>query len=266
MNDAGRPIGLHQVTALEAGPTDFIELAAKAGCAEVSLFAHQPNPDSGFPLVTRDNLGAVAARLRDSGVRLANVDCLLLHPHAQPAEFQPALDIGGELGARGAVVLLFDDDEARVLDKLGALGTLGAAAGLNIAVELLAMTPAWNTLDSLAQLLSRVGLSNVVLGIDVLHLVRSGGTPQQLGEINPALYGYAQLCDGADLTPRTDYGAEAVGDRLAPGDGIFPLPEFLAALPPGLPLELEVPQPQDRPAAERVAHAVAGARGLLASV
>lgn len=264
MTDSARPIGVHQVTALEASPTEFIELAARAGCAEVSLFAHQPNPESGFPIVTRDTAGAVAARLRDSGVRLANVDCFLLHPDAQPADFEPALALGGELGARGSVVLLFDDDEARVLDKLGALGAMGAAAGLNIAVELLAMTPKWNTLASLAEFLPRAGQPNVVLGIDILHLVRSGGTPRDLASIDPALHGYAQLCDGADLTPGTDYGAEAVGNRLAPGDGVFPLPEFLAALPPDLPLELEVPQPQDRPAAERIAHAVAGARGLLA--
>ncbi len=264
MIDPARPFGLHQVSALEASPEDFIDLAARAGCAEVSLFAHQPNSDSGFPVVTRDKCGAVARRLHDNGVRLANVDCFLLHPNAIPAEFDPALALGGELGARGAVVLLFDNEETRVIDKLGALSARAASLDLNIAVEFLAMSPSWNTLETLADLLTRAALPNVLLGVDVLHLVRSGGQPADIARIDPDLVGYAQLCDGADLTTTSDYAEEAAGNRLAPGDGAFPLRQFLAALPAETPLELEVPQPPDRLAAERIEHAVAGARRLFA--
>ena len=55
---------------------------------------------------------------------------------------------------------------------------------------------------------------------------------------------YAQLCDaagpGPDINSRADVRLEAVDYRLLPGDGDLPLASWLAALPTGIPLSLEV--------------------------
>jgi sugar phosphate isomerase/epimerase len=259
-------LGIHHVSAVETDPATFVELAARAGCTEVSLFAQQPNPDARFPLLTRDNSATVAARLKDTGLRLANVDVFLLTPGTDPAAFEPALALGAELGARGAVALLFDDDETRVLDNLGALAATGGSLGLQVFVEMLAMSPAWNTLAGAAELVQHAAQPNVSMGLDILHVIRSGGGISDVESLDPALVGYAQLCDGANLAPSTDYGAEAVGNRVTPGEGIFPLAPFLQALPANIPLELEVPQPQDAPPADRVQRIVAGMRGVMAKV
>ncbi len=80
---------------------------------------------------------------------------------------------------------------------------------------------------------------------------------------NIGLIVHAQLCNVADLSVTTDYAEEAAGNRLTPGDGVFPLAAFLRALPADIPLELEVPQPPDRPALERVRHIVDATRRLM---
>jgi sugar phosphate isomerase/epimerase len=259
-------LGIHHMTALETDPVTFVSLAAETGCQEVSVFAQSPGSGSRFPLVTRENLAAVRSRLLDTGVSVANIDAFIITPETDVAAFRPALELGAELGARGAVTILYDRDESRVVDTLGGLCEVAETLALKIAFEFMALTPAWNSLRAAAALVESIGRSNLVLDVDVLHLARSGGCPADVGEIEPGLIAHAQLCDVADLTVTADYAAEAAANRLAPGDGVFPLDAFLRALPRGTPLELEVPQPQDRPPLERMQHAVTATRELLNAI
>ncbi len=256
-------LGLHHLTACETGPAEFITLASAAGCREVSLFVQPLAAGAGFPLVTAGNRRAVADTLAATGLRLANAECFMLTPTAQVAAFEPALELGAELGARGATALLYDDDTARTEDRLAALCELAAAMELRISVEFMPLAPRWKTMPEAAALVAAVGQPNLALGIDLLHLVRSGGTPDQVAELPPGLVGHAQLCDGASLTVTEDYAEEASADRVTPGRGVFPLREFVRALPSGTPLELEVPQPPERPAAARIEEIVSAAQALL---
>ena len=70
-----RPLGLHQLTAMDVGPIELIEIAAKCGYSHVSLFTNAPVvPIAGqegkfqFPTVTTELKGEVLARLRTGGV------------------------------------------------------------------------------------------------------------------------------------------------------------------------------------------------------
>lgn len=258
--------GLHHMTALETDPAEFVSLAAAEGCPTVSLFAANPGGATAFPLVDGTNLPAVQQRLRDSGVQVANVDVLMLTPRSGPDDLLAALDIGAELGARAAVALLYDDDIARSVDHMAALCEQAAQRGLRIAFEFTAFTPAWNTLAGALELLDRVDHPALAVGLDVLHLVRSGGSASEVADLPTERIAHAQLCDGNSLVATADYGEEAAANRLAPGRGVFPLAEFLRALPEGTALELEVPQPATVPAAERIAQAMAAARELLAAI
>ncbi len=261
-----RTLGVHHMTALETDPLSFVSLAAETGCQEVSVFTQQPGSNAKFPLVTRENLSAMQARLADTGIAVANVDAFIVAPGVDVAGFRPALELGAELGARGAVTIVYDPEESRVVETLGVLCELGAGLGLKIALEFMAFTPGWNTLPAAAELVKRVGQPNLALDIDVLHLARSGGCAADVEAVDPGLIAHAQLCDVADLAVTADYAEEAAGNRLAPGDGVFPLESFLRALPAATPLELEVPQPKDRPPLERVRHAVTAARRLIAAL
>lgn len=256
-------LGLHHLGALEVDPITFVTLAADAGCQEVSMFFQPISPQGNTPLVTPDNSTALANRLRETGVRLANVECFMLTPQTQVEHFRPALELGASLGARSATALLYDSDEARVRDNLSQLCDMAASLQLNIGIEFLALTPAWNTLQQAAALATTLAKPNLRLGLDLLHLVRSGGSPADIQTLPAGLVGYAQLCDGADLRVTQDYVEEAAVHRLAPGDGCFPIQEFLVSLPPGTPLEIEVPQRATQPALERITHIVSSTRRQL---
>jgi sugar phosphate isomerase/epimerase len=205
----------------------------------------------------------VRRRLDDTGTRLANVDVLMLTPRSGPGDFLNALDIGAALGARGAVALVYDNEADRAVQNLGLLCEEASNRGLGIAFEFTGFTPAWNSLAGAMELLEAVGHPGLGIGLDILHLVRSGGSAAEVAALPPGLIAHAQLCDGAHLDVTADYGEEAASNRLVPGTGVFPLADFLAALPADTPLELEVPRPATVPAAERINEAMTAARAFL---
>ena len=252
MAETTYPLGVHHLCAIETDPVSFVAIAAETGCQEVSLFARQPSSSSSFPLLNHENNTTIGAALRDNGIRLANIESFLMTPVTDVQAFEADLALGAELGARGVGVQLFDDDESRVVANLAALCEQASRLGLRVSVEFMPFTPAWKTLPEMAGLIARLAQPNLTIGIDALHLVRSGGDPAEIAQLPPGLVGYAQLCDGADLTVTADYAEEAVGNRLAPGTGVFPLISFLQSLSAGTPLELEVPQPLLNPPLERV--------------
>ncbi len=251
--------------ALEIDPVSLIDIAGQAGCQAVSLVTQPLDAQNNiFPLVTPQNRGDVEAKLAATGVSLVNIEAFSIRPDVAVESYRPALELGAQLGARGATALLFDTDEARVVDGLSQLCELAGELGLRVGIEFMALSPQWNTLETMRDLVLAVNHPGLGIGIDILHLVRSGGTPADVAALDPALVSYAQICDGASLAVTADYVEEAVGNRLVPGEGQFPVLEFLRALPAGVPVELEVPQPQARPALDRIRDAARGARNLLA--
>ena len=256
-------LSVHHMTALETEPAEFVELVAAAGGTAVSLFAHQPTGATRFPLVTPDNLPQVRHSLQDNGVQPGNVDVLILTPQSKTEDFLPALDIGAELAARGAVALVYDDDPARVLPALGSLCDQAAQRDLDIVFEFTGFTPAWNSLAAAVQLVEQVNHPRLAIGLDILHLIRSGSRIDEVAALAPTQVAHAQICDGTSLDVTPDYGREAAAGRLLPGAGVFPLAEFLAALPAGTPVELEVPGASQLPPAQRIQQALASARDLV---
>lgn len=256
-------LGVNHLTALETDPVQFIDIASQAGASEVSLFVNRLGPDNRFPLVTREISGAVRNKLRETGIRITNFDPFSLTPKVDVGQFEPAMELAAELGARGITALLFDNDEARLTDSLNRLCEQARQYKLRVGIEFMGLTPGWNTLETAVALIEKADQSNLGIGIDLLHLIRTGGSLASVAALDPSRISHVQICDGADLTVSNDYGLEAGSHRLAPGDGVFPLVEFLQALPAGISLELEVPQPPDRPALERVRHALEGARKVI---
>ncbi len=257
-------LSLHQMNALEVEPSELVDLAAETGCQAVSVFVHQQDPRSQFPLVTADNKAAFQQRLRDTGIRVLNVEAFMIAPGVDVESFRAGFELGAELGARGISVILVDSDRARVEQNLARVCELAGEYHLRVGIEFMPLMPGWGTLREAADLVARLDQPNLGIGIDLLHLVRSGGSAEQVAALDPALIAHVQLCDSASLDVSRDYAAEAAGDRLAPGDGVFPLQAFLEALPADLALEMEVPQPVRHPARERVRHIVEATRKLLA--
>jgi sugar phosphate isomerase/epimerase len=257
-------LSLGQFTAIEVDPVRYIAIAASAGCQKVSLLTCSPSPQMPLPLVTRENFATVRKALDTTGLTVSNVECFMITPDTNVEVFRQALAMGKDLGAVGATTLLFDADERRVKAKLSQLCAMAGEYGLRTSIEFMPMTPGWHTIAETAALIKEIGHPNLGICVDLLHLIRSGGTPEDVTAIPKELIHCAQLCDSADIGAHRDYAMEASSSRLAPGEGRLPLLAFLRSLPATAALEIEVPQSQEHPAEERVKDIIDATRRQIA--
>ncbi len=242
-----RPLGLHQLTAMDVGPLELIEIAAVCGYAAVSLFTNAPHvPIAGqegkfvFPTVPPAMEREVRLRLDAHGLVMINAEFFLLKPDLDLADYAAGLALGRALGARHAISHVFEPDPARAVDLIGRFCDLAAREDMNVALEFCQMTPGCKSLGQAAWFVEQVGAANLGFGICPMHLVRSGGSAADIASLDPALLLYGQLNDGHGLHLSAAYFSE-VHDRQLPGRGDFPLREIIAALPAHAPIEVKCP-------------------------
>lgn len=268
-----RPLGLHQITAMEVSPSELVAVAAAVGCQAVCVFVHVPEQSlpgrAGsvpFPLVTRETKSVLVAKLAEHTIEVSNLEFFPITAEMPIGRYREALALGRELGAQRAVAHIHEDDSGRAVESLGQFCELAAEFELSVGLEFMGLTPACNSLSTAVRLVDQVARDNLGIAIDALHLVRTGGSPADLQALPPSYFSYGQICDGRGLATSSDYLSEAL-DRMMPGDGDFPLPGIIAALPRDLPLDVEVPSPtlaqRGLPALGRAREAVERSRRLL---
>src|SRR5260221_7749416 len=137
-----RPLGLHQLSAMDIGPVELVEAAAACRYGQVSLFTNAPMvPIAGqeakfvFPTVSQDNKRAVIERLAAHGLNVINAEFFLMTPDVDLTSYVPGLALGRELGASNAMTHIFEPSPARAVDILGAFCELAAAEELNVSIE-----------------------------------------------------------------------------------------------------------------------------------
>jgi sugar phosphate isomerase/epimerase len=242
-----RSLALHQITAPGTDALQLIDIAAELGCNGVCVFVHEPanrisvpgGPRRRFPIISR-NAVAVVQRLRENNQRVINVEFFPIRPETDVSGYRPALTLGAMLGAKRAVTHIHDIDGSRATENLGQLCDLASSVGLGVGLEFMTMSRGCASLDAAVRMVEAVGRHNLAIAVDALHLVRSGATPKDLAAVPAERLAYAQICDGRGLVPADSYMPEAM-DRLIPGDGDFPLKDFIRSLPVDLDLDVEVP-------------------------
>ncbi len=261
-----RPLGLHQINALELSPVELVSVAHDAGYQMVTLFVNVPIPNLPFAAVSPSSAAELLDRLATSGITVNNASFFPLTTDFDVESCRPGVELGAMLGARCLASHVRDPVAERAAENLALLGDLAAEYGVQVGIEFIPLSDECPTLASAVDLIRAADKPNVGVCIDCLHLVRCGATPEDVAALPAELFAYAQLCDGPDLGVRSDYEPEVL-DRLAPGEGVFPIAAILDALPAALPVEIEAPsrtlQEQGVPAIERARRAGTGARELL---
>jgi sugar phosphate isomerase/epimerase len=238
-----RTISLDHLTVLGVSPSQFVDIAAELGYDAIGPIA---TVTPGFPLpIVPLRHGdaqtlAMAARLAATGVRVNNVDGFPLMADSRVESMQHWLDVAAELGARNVVTLLFDPDPGRGLDNFCKLAESARDAGLGLMLEFFCASSI-PSLGAAVDFLRRAGQPSARVLIDALHLNQSGGTPDDVRNTDATFIGSAQICDGLLQVSAEQYLYNALNERQIPGTGELPLVEFLAALPPGVPVGVEVP-------------------------
>lgn len=241
---AGRLLSLAHLTVLDAAPPDVVGAAAAAGFDAVSLRVRAAGSERVYPMLgDTPMLRETLARVRDTGVQVLDIEVLRLRPDDDPDDALRVLDAAARLGARFALVIGHDPDEARLTARFAEVCEAGAERGVRPALEFMLFT-AVRTLADAVRVVERAGHPAGAVLVDALHLQRTGGSPGDLRGIAPSRLPYAQLCDGPAEPVWPDEESARVEARTAralPGDGAFPLRALVEALPPGVPLAVESP-------------------------
>jgi sugar phosphate isomerase/epimerase len=271
VSQPARLLSLAHLTVLDTTPPDLVTVAAAAGFQSIGIRL-TATPSVGVPpydcLREGPLLRETLLRLKDTGVAVLDTEFLRFEPEHPVGVPEGFLEVSARLGARYVLVMSAEPDEARTLERFGALCDQAAAYDLHVALEFAIYTGV-RTLAHAARMVARSGRANASVLIDALHFSRSGGLPAHVAQVDPALLRYAQLCDaGPDMPGPTDTPAlirEARTGRLLPGEGVLPLKELVAALPPQAPLAIEAPcrTTADLPALERARRAHRALTALL---
>lgn len=242
-----RVMSLAALTVLELSPEAMVEVAARTGYSHVGLRLEPATPqEHHFALVTDADLRRrTAARLRDTGIQVLDVEILRLKPETCVSDFEALLAVGAEFGASELLVAGNDPDERRLTDNFAALCDLAGEYGLHPHLEFMPWTDAKNLTQAL-RIVEQAGRDNGCVLVDAFHFDRSASSLDALRQVAPARLRYAQLCDVAG--PRPDDMAEilrqARNERRFPGDGDCDLAGLLQCLPSSIPLSLEIPTRQ----------------------
>ncbi len=239
-------LALDHITVMDAGPLDLVEAAFAADCAGICLFMepmavlpHMPHFDLFGSAAARADLKALMA---GTGVSLDLAYPFTLAGRTDVSAYRPALDLAAELGAPCVNLLIYDRDERRRAENFGAFCDLADEAGLGVALEFYPVSQ----VQSLAEALALAALADrpgrVGVNVDLLHLMRSGGSIAELAEAPAGLIRFAQIADGPRDCSEDSLDVEASSRRCLAGEGVFDVAGFVRALPAGCPISVEIPQ------------------------
>jgi sugar phosphate isomerase/epimerase len=119
-----------------------------------------------------------------------------------------------------------------------------------------------------ARIVAAVGRDNAGIVIDPIHFDRGGSRADEIAPVPRARLRYMQLCDARAKRPSDNETLlhQARAERLMPGDGDLDLRGILRAVPPDLPISLEIPMrtlTRTMPALERTRQMLTKTRRLL---
>lgn len=175
-----------------------------------------------------------------SGMVPLDIEVIYIQPEETESYAEQLIEAGAEIGAQNALIVSSDEDLEATAKRFQALAAFALDHGVKPNFEFLPIT-AVKTLDQALQVIADA--PGAALMPDLLHLVRSGGSVEDLARIPKEALHYAQLCDGPADLPSMAFEtllSDALDGRVLPGEGGLPCRDFMAALPKALPISLEI--------------------------
>ncbi len=254
----------------ELPASDFVAAAHHAGFQRVSIRLVRPPDGSGryagnaLSAAAQDALRVQVANL---GMAIEEVEYARLTPDCRAEDFEPLLEGAARMGARDIVAIAYGfESGAALTEAFSELCRRAATYEIGVLLEFIAISSV-ATVEAAQRVVQLAQAPGARITVDILHLIRSGGSPDSLAAIDPSLIGSGQICDAPLVAP---IGVEAQRHemglaRLPPGDGALPIRSFVEAMPADVPIGVEVLRgfrPKD--AAEAAAEAEALMRAALA--
>ncbi|HZP27470.1 MAG TPA: TIM barrel protein [Acidimicrobiia bacterium] len=227
------------ITSSTLGNPPFAQLVAAAAGAGIRGLSLWPEPDFARTLASGTTAADMRALLADHGLVANDVDAIVewVGPDAPtPPIFEEPprrtlYDAADELGARFANVLLAGPKGASIDDVAAGFARVcdeAAEHGLVATLEFSAGTHAPD-LNTARRIVETAGRPNGAILVDAWHLHLGRSTLADLAALPGELAAAVQVNDGPAERP-ADFAYATRYARLAPGDGTFDLPAFVAKL------------------------------------
>jgi sugar phosphate isomerase/epimerase len=269
----GHALSIDFISVFGLPPVQFVALAAELGCEHISIgLTPMPANPHRYPVWSLREDGGLrrdmVSALQACGVTISLGEGFLVRPGTDVRDAAADMDHMRELGVPTVNILSLEPDRTRGLEQLAAFADMALARRMRATLEFLPGLPIGDLATAVAAVRA-VGRPNFQLLLDAMHVFRSGAQPAQIAGLDPALIGYAQLCDVPLVSRFSSYADEARYERLPPGEGELPLLDFVSVLPGDLVIGLEIPMLRQAEQGigphDRLVGCVKGARDLLAA-
>ena len=239
-----RAYSMAYLTARRCGAPEAVRIAAATGYGFVGLRLWPNAPGTPYQHLLGDValMRETLAACRDTGVGVFDLEIVRIGEAFDPRLYLPLFEAGAALGARAVLVAGDDTDPARLATSYARLCELMAPFGLTADLEFMPWTAVPDARSALALVEAAGSPGNAGILVDALHFGRSHTTLEDIRAIPRSLLHYAQICDGE---AGTHFSTEqllhtARCERLMPGEGNIDLFGLFAALPPDLPVSVEM--------------------------
>ncbi len=228
MSAPERLLGLAAGNIPELSPPEFVSACADAGwsAAGISFQADQ---------WSEQTARETRARLDDTGLIALDMEAVVVGPVGDAGDM--LVDAAAEVGARNVLVMGMGIEPEAFAVRFADLCDRAAPAAINAVVEFMVFSSI-RTLSEALEVVKMTDRSNAGILVDNIHLQRSGGSPDDLAQVDPALLPYVQLCD-APADPGDDLMEDALDRRCLLGDGDLPVDDYLDVLPDTAPISAE---------------------------
>jgi sugar phosphate isomerase/epimerase len=224
-------------------PPEAIGIAARCGYDFVGLRTI-PLGLAGEPRYVLEEdpslLRATREALRETGIKLLDIEDAIIDADRDVAAYQAALECGAELGAKHLICNVWGGEPAFVQDQFNQLCDMAAPLGMSVQAEFVTFTQLVDLQDAW-RLVRTSGRDNAGVLIDMLHFLRSGVAIEEIDQIPKDRFAYVHLDDGSAVDhPSIEFMKHAARRaRLYVGEGAAPIREVVGRLP-DIPLAIEI--------------------------
>lgn len=232
------------LTSYTLTPPQSVRLAGELGYAHVGLrlLPNAVGAPQQFLIDQPEVLRETLAAQKDSGVGIFDLEIIRIGAGFDARAYVPLLEAGAALKAKAVLVAGDDTIEARLSEGYARLCELMQSYGMTADLEFMPWTAIPDVKSALRVIKAAGQPANAGILVDALHFGRSRTTLDDVRSIPRELLHYAQICDAeAGMHFTTEQMIHTARcERLLPGEGTIDIEGLFDALPPDLPVSVEV--------------------------
>lgn len=237
--DSGDPLySLAHLTLIDCTLAELVYVAARAGYDAVSPRFITMNVSGEFPHspLEEGQVQAAKTALATTGLQVLDIELARITEDCDPRDFEPALELGGELGARHMIMSAWTtrrDDRNFLLDVYGETCDLARPLGLTIDLEFPSFSRL-RTLDEVLDIVRAADRPNGGILVDTLYLHLSRVDLGELLHVPPEWLHFLHISDCLPGIADTREGMIQLARdaRLYPGEGWIDFAGIIERCPP----------------------------------